>query len=264
MSAFQRPLVDVRAAHSRPVTTLPGPPGAPDVLREARDTTGSSPSQWAQGALAACPGPILELTQIPASPGRRVLLRRIDHAAGGGRCLGHGGGHPPGVAGPVDPAALPVATNSAGAILATTCLQSVEELDQLFGELRRALRPSGTLVALLPARPGHSPAELRTWRPLRRALGPWFTPRHSSARDHPGWLFAAADFALLLDARRTFWLPLPEVAAAHPLLAGLITAGVLPLGPPDGRLAAAATALARRAGLDRRIPISMRLVVGRR
>jgi SAM-dependent methyltransferase len=248
------------SAHSRVVTNQPTPFGALDVLGAALDVVGRSTSDWATGALADCGGPGIELSGLSTCPGSRVALRRFNGRPCSNGCADL---RPPLIA-HADPSALPVATNAAGAVLVTMCLQSVDLLDELFGELRRILRPTGTLVALLPARPGWSLPELNAWRPLLRALGPHAAPRHSSARNHPNWLFAAADFALLLDQRRQFWLPLPDGRSAGALLTGLIVAGILPPSIPERRLAAANAALVRLAAPGRRIPIPLRLVVGRR
>jgi hypothetical protein len=220
------------------------------VLRAARDSSGRSPEDWLASSLASCAGPLVELTSALESTGQRIRVRRAE---------GHSAS-----AALTDPTALPIGTNAVGAVRVTMCLQTVDALDGLFGELRRIMRPAATLAALLPARPALSLPELRAWRPVRRALGGYFEPRHSSARNHPGWLLAAADFAILVDQRRLFWVPLPDEQSAIAVLAGLTTAGVLAADIPPAPLDRARATLVQHARPDRRMPIPLRLLVGRR
>ncbi len=158
---------------------------------------------------------------------------------------------------------LPLRTNALAGVRATMCLPSVTALDGLFAELRRVLRPTGTIAAMVPARPVGSLTEMRVWWPLRRALaGRQF--RHKSARTHPEWLFAAADFAVLGDQRRTFWLPVPDGESAAALVDGLVPAGLWPAGVLPEQLAEARLAMARYAAPGRAVPIPLRLLVARR
>jgi SAM-dependent methyltransferase len=162
------------------------------------------------------------------------------------------------------PDELPIATNALGAGRLTLCLPIIAELDGLFGELRRVLRPAGTIAALVPSRPGRSLSELRAWLPLRRALGPHARLRNDSARDHVGWLVTAADFAVLVEQRRLFWLALSDQADAQDTLTALMAVGVLPADIPAEPRQRAIAALAGQAGPGRGFPIPLRLLVGRR
>ncbi|MBO0848276.1 MAG: hypothetical protein J2P20_02340 [Pseudonocardia sp.] len=227
--------------------TAPADPAVPRAaLSDARDRSGQSIDAWTAAALAAADGPVLELGGAPTDPARFVTLRR------------------PGSSGAACGRAelLPVASGALAGVRATLCLPTLLPLDALFAELRRVLRPTGTLVAVAPSRP--SLPERRAWRPLHAALGGRPQFRHESVRDRLGWLFAAADFAVLTDTRRTFWLPVPDQDTAVRTVAALAPNGIWPPGLPPDRLRLAAEALARSAAPGYRLPVALRLVVGRR
>lgn len=229
---------------------MPGTPA--DGLERAVDRTGRTPRSWLAGALAGTGSPVLDLAR-PSLDGELLELALA---------LG-----PPGAtAGPtlVRPGRLPLRTNGAAAARLDMCLPLVAPLDDLFAELRRVLRPTGTLAALIPALPGWSPAELRAWWPLRRALRGGTSLRHESARDNLGWLLAGADFAVLVDHRRTFELPVPDGEAAARAVDALTTSGVWSPDLDARRLADARLTLARYAAPGRTLPVPLRLVVARR
>lgn len=155
-----------------------------------------------------------------------------------------------------------MASGALAGVRATLCLPTLEPLDALFAEFRRVLRPTGTLVAVVPSR--LSLPQRRAWRPLHAALGGRPRFRHESVRDRLGWLFTAADFAVLTDARHTFWLPVPDPDTAARTVAALAPSGIWPPGLPPDRVRLTAEALARRAAPGYRLPVPLRLVVGRR
>lgn len=189
---------------------------------------------------------MLELGAAPADPARFVTLHRA--------------GWPGAARGRAE--SLPVASGALAGLRATLCLPTLEPLDALFAEFRRVLRPTGTLVAVVPSR--LSLPQARAWRPLHLALGGRPRFRHESVRDRLGWLFTAADFAVLIDARRTFWLPVPDPDSATRAVAALGPSGVWPPDLPPEPVRLAAEALARRAAPGYRLPVPLRLVVGRR
>jgi SAM-dependent methyltransferase len=106
------------------------------------------------------------------------------------------------------PEALPVADRSVDGVVLDRVLPRAARTDRVFAEVRRVLRPAGSLVVVVPA-PG------RSWRELRRGarrtdlLDGWAC---RAAVEHPGWLLAAADFALLGDTRALFPVPEPRPA----------------------------------------------------
>jgi SAM-dependent methyltransferase len=154
---------------------------------------------------------------------------------------------------PVRPEALPLADDAVDTLLLSLVLPLVPRPDALFAELRRVLRPAGTLVAVVPSGTVRSFAELRT-AGVRRALGTgWPNP---AGLDHSGWLLTSADFAVLQDDRALFFLPLPDDAAARSAPAALGAAGLRPPGlvHPD-----VATPL-----IGRCLPVALRRLVARR
>jgi SAM-dependent methyltransferase len=223
------------------------------LLRTATDRNGIGPLAW---------------TASPLANATRVL----DVGCGSGPLAGELPGRWIGVdpaarpgAGPVVagvPGALPVRDNAVdGAILLLT-LPRLPDVDAVFAELRRVLRPSGTLVIVVPSASLRSPAELRI-APLLAAVhrGGW---TNRSALDQAGWLLAAADFAVLGDDRGAFTLPLPDAAAAHALVSDLSRAGWWPPDLPADVRERVAAGLARRAGPSRVLPVPLRRLVARR
>ncbi len=251
MPCHTDPVDRAAAGPARPET----PGAASDGLERAVDRNGRSPRSWLAGALAGTGSPVLDL----ARPSRDGELLELRHALD----------QPEGTAGTVGPALvqpgrLPLRTNGVAAARLDMCLPLVVPLDDLFAELRRVLRPTGTLAALVPARPGRSPTEVRAWWPLRRVLRGGPTLRHESACDNLGWLLTGADFAVLIDLRRTFGLPVPDGEAAVRAVDALTTSGVWSPDLDAGRLADAKLALARYAAPGRALPVPLRLLVARR
>lgn len=225
-----------------------GSTSTPDLLREATDQAGQSAEAWLADVLTEADGLGLDICRAPTDPAGKVTLRRIgSHAVAFAR-----------------PERLPIAHNALAQARIIMCLPALGPLDSLFAELRRVLRPTGTLAALVPSRPRGSLAELRAWWPLNRALAGHARFRNESARDKLSWLFTAADFAVLTDQRRTFWWPVPDTVSAEGVVTGLVTAGVLPPDVSPERLRLASAALARSAAPSRRMPIPLRIVLGRR
>ncbi|MGI5128834.1 methyltransferase domain-containing protein [Pseudonocardia sp. CA-107938] len=148
-------------------------------------------------------------------------------------------------------AALPVWTNALDGICLTAVLAAAPDVDGVFAEVRRVLRPAGTLVVVTPSAAVRAPGQL----PLR-AVHRHGWP-HRSALDDVGWLLAAADFAVLADDRVAFEVDVPEQDAAA-LAAELSAAGVWPPAVPDAVVAR----LAARGG--RRWPVPLRRLVARR
>lgn len=150
--------------------------------------------------------------------------------------------------------------NSADAVVLLLALHRCPDPRAALADVRRALRPRGTVVVITPSVLWRNPADVR-WgrvlRPVRR--GPW---PHRSALDGAGWLLAAADFVVLADERRPYALPLADAAAARRAVDGLPAAGLWPELAPDVR-ARTADALARRAGPGCLLPVPLRRLVAR-
>jgi SAM-dependent methyltransferase len=223
------------------------------LLLTATDRNGVGPLAWTASPLAnatrvldvACgSGPLAgEL------PGRWIGVDPAPRAGGG-----------PVIAGVPD--ALPVRDNAVDGAVLLLSLPRLPDLDAVFAELRRVLRPSGTLVVVVPSAAPRSLAELRTAPLLAAVHRAGWTNR--SALDRAGWLLAAADFAVLGDDRGAFTLPLPDAAAAHALLEDLPRAGWWPPDLPADVRERVAAGLARRAGPGSVLPVPLRRLVARR
>ena len=150
------------------------------------------------------------------------------------------------------PGTLPLSDRSVPALVVGPVLPHVPDLDGVFAEFRRALRPHGLLTVLVPDGPRLG---LRA-RGLRTRVRACWTRR--SAVDHPDWLLTAADFAVMGDDRVVFHDPEasgdPE---AH--VDALCAAGLLPRALPAGLRAELA---AQRAVLSGRV--ALRRLVARR
>lgn len=159
------------------------------------------------------------------------------------------------------PGAVPVRTDALDGVVVRG-LHLVDDVDALFAELRRMLRPAGTLVVVVPSVSVRTRAELRWW-PVRRPVrqGPW---PHRSALDGAGWLLAAADFAVIADDRVPFTLPLPDADTARRAVHTLTSAGLWPPGLPADVTAGLADELARRSGPRATLPVPLRRLVARR
>lgn len=163
---------------------------------------------------------------------------------------------------PATAAALPLAANTVDGLALVLGLHLVTAIDALFAELRRVLRPGGTLVVVTPSVSVRTVAEARWWAALRPARrGPW---GHRSALDGVGWLLAAADFAVMGDDRVPFVLPLPDGDSARRAVALLPDAGMWPAGLSAEARASLVAELTRRAGPGTALPVPLRRLVARR
>lgn len=153
--------------------------------------------------------------------------------------------------------ALPVGSASVGAVCAAMCLPVVTPLPRVLGEIRRVLRPGGTLTALVPSQSGLSPfgvlGWLRVMAALRAVRQPWPNPR---ARDGLAALLHTAGFHIRCDERRVFTLAVESADAAALLADALYLPGLTP-----HRARAAKSSLARWAAPGRRLELPLRRVV---
>ncbi|NUQ98650.1 MAG: class I SAM-dependent methyltransferase [Streptomyces sp.] len=159
-----------------------------------------------------------------------------------------------------DAGALPVRSASADAVCASMCLPVLTPLSQVLREVRRVLRPGGTLAALVPSRSGLSASGTLAWArvmwALRAVHQPWPNPQ---ARDGLAALLCEAGFRVRSDEHRVFSLRLDTPDAAGLLVDGLY----LPrLGAQ--RAEAAKKSLADWTGPGRRLELPLRRVVAER
>jgi len=220
------------------------------VLGLATDRTGRAMPAWTAEPVRGA-GRVLEL-----GPG--VLAEQLWGTwVGISPSLGPGSGARVRAAG----CALPLVTNSMDAICLVLTLPRLTALDATFAEVRRVLRPAGTLVVVVPSATVRSGIELRlarVLRPVRRGAWP-----NRSGLDNAGWLLAAADFAVLADDRLPFTVPMPDPASALDVVTDLSAAGLWPDLPPAVR-AHLARELSRRDRPGQVLPVPMRRLVARR
>lgn len=123
---------------------------------------------------------------------------------------------------------LPIGQNSVGAICAAMCLPVLTPLDSTLAELRRVLRPSGVLVALVPSRLWFGRGLLGWWR-VMQALGirsqPWPNP---GARDGLPKILRAHGFIVDTSRRRVFRRDISDPRDAALLIDGLYLPGTAP------------------------------------
>ncbi|WP_244187966.1 class I SAM-dependent methyltransferase [Streptomyces regalis] len=156
-----------------------------------------------------------------------------------------------------DATALPLRSASADAVCASMCLPVLTPLPQVLGEVRRVLRPGGTLAALVPAQSGLSASGALAWARVMYALRamrqPWPNPR---ARDGLAELLRGAGFRVRSDQRRVFALRLDTPDAVALLVDGLYLPRL-----SKRRAQAAKQALAAWASSGRRLELPLRRVV---
>ena len=223
------------------------------LLRTATNRSGGSPLAWVAAPLASATtvldvccgaGPLAE----ELSPGRWLGADETVRVGAAPRLL-------------AAPHALPIRTSAVDGIALLLALPQLRDLDQVFAELRRVLRPGGTLVVLVPSALARSAQELRLASALAGVHRQW---RHRSALDRTGWLLAAADFATLGDDRVAFSLPLPDGDSARELVDKLPLAGLWPPNLPVEVRTKALSSLTRLAGPGRVLPLPLRRLIARR
>jgi SAM-dependent methyltransferase len=225
------------------------------LLQTATDRTGAGPLPWMAAPLAGA-GRVLDVCcgagplagRFPAGGWLGVDPAAV---ARGGRPLVRAA-----------PTALPLPDNAVDGLVLALALPVLPAVDAVFAEVRRVLRPRGTLVVVVPSGGPGSLAELRMAPLLSTVHRAGWTNR--SALDNAAWLLAAADFAVLSNDRVTFGLPMPDADAAHALAADLPRARLWPPALPAAVRDRAALTLARRAGPGRTLPVPLRRLVARR
>lgn len=229
----------------------------PGVTEQFFALADASPYAWLAEPLRGAPGAVLDLA-CGSAPTRDELAdadwvgtdlsaAELAEAARQGR-------------GPLVRAgadALPFASSSAGAVCAAMCLPVVTPLPQVLAEVRRVLRPGGTLAALVPSQSGLSPSGMLGWlrvmAALRAVRQPWPNPR---ARDGLSALLRTAGFRIRSDELRVFTLAIDSAGAGDLLADALYLPGLT-----AHRARAAKRSLARWAAPGRRLELPLRRVV---
>lgn len=232
-------------------------PGITELLLEqATDRRAERPYSWLLEPLPGRHAVILDLACGSAPTHELVPDARwlgVDLSAGE-LALAVAAGRGPVVRGRAEQ--LPIADNSVGAVCAAMCLPVLTPLDEVLAEMKRVLRPGGTLVALVPSRMWFGRGLLGWWR-VMRALGirsqPWPNP---DARDGLPTILRAHGFVVDASERRVFRREIGDPRAAALLVDGLYLPGIAP-----DRVEAARAALASWARPGRLLPFALRRVV---
>ncbi|WAX77476.1 class I SAM-dependent methyltransferase [Streptomyces sp. KMM 9044] len=152
---------------------------------------------------------------------------------------------------------LPTASTSVAGVCAAMCLPVLTPLPQVLEEVRRVLRPGGTLAALVPSQTGLTTSGMLGWlrvmTALRAVRQPWPSPQ---ARDGLAALLRDAGFHVRSDERHVFTLAIDSADAAALLPDALYLPGLTPR-----RAEAAKRSLARWAAPGRRLELPLRRVV---
>ncbi|MFF4544011.1 class I SAM-dependent methyltransferase [Streptomyces sp. NPDC001406] len=229
-------------------------PGITERLFRLAD---ASPYKWLARALPAPTGTVVDLA-CGSAPLRELLPDArwigVDASAGELAEAARRGRRPLVRA---DATALPVRSASADAVCASMCLPVLTPLPLVLGEIRRVLRPGGTLAALVPAQSGLSVpgalAWIRVMYRLRALCQPWPNP---GARDGLAALLRSSGFRVRSDERRVFALRLDTPQAVALLVEGLYLPRL-----SEARARAAKRALADWARPGRRLELPLRRVV---
>lgn len=160
--------------------------------------------------------------------------------------------------------ALPVGTGTVDAVCAAMCLQVLTPLDDVLAEVRRVLRPGGTIVALVPSGLGFGVwrhlSGVVGWIRVMRALGvrseSWPNPQ---ARDGTAKLLSTHGFQIDSDQRTVF-----SYKVTNPTEAALMINGLYLPDIPDASIAHAKKSLASWAAPGRALPLPLRRVVAHR
>jgi len=144
-----------------------------DVLADARDAGGRSPYHWLVEALPAGASTVVDLACGSAPVARLLGAARVvgvDQSAGElARARATG---PPGPLVRARAAALPIAGGRADAVVASMALMLLCPLEAVLAEVRRLLRPGGTLAATVPLRSGATgPTPAPAFAEILDALG---------------------------------------------------------------------------------------------
>jgi SAM-dependent methyltransferase len=217
----------------------------------------ASPYEWLATALPAPTGTVVDLA-CGSAPMRKQLPDThwigVDTSAGELAEAARLGRKPLVRA---DATALPVRSASVDAVCASMCLPVLTPLPRVLGEIRRILRPGGTLAALVPAQSGLSTSGALAWvrvmYTLRALRQPWPNPR---ARDGLAALVRDAGFRVLTADRRVFTIRLDTPDAAALLIDGLYLPRLT-----EHRARAAKSALAAWARPGRRLELPLHRVV---
>ncbi|TDO30427.1 methyltransferase family protein [Kribbella sp. VKM Ac-2527] len=232
------------------------------LLTRAVSGRHAAPYPWTVEPLRDTPGPILDLA-CGSAPTRALLGGAqwfgID-ASASELAVAAAVGREPLARARAD--ALPLADGSVDAVCAAMCLQVLIPLDAVLVEVRRVLRPGGTVTALVPSRLIPSelwrhPSGVIGWVRVLRALGirsePWPNPQ---ARDGLAELLQAHGFTVDSNQRRLF-----RLAVADPTDAALMIDGLYLPGADSESVARAKRALSSWAGPGRWLPLPLRRVV---
>lgn len=226
------------------------------ILSHSLDARGTTPYDWVAGAISdsglvvdvACGSAPLWHSRLagrylgvdPSSAELDLARRRGAHRVTQGSAE-----------------ALPVETGTAATVVCSMALMILPDLSAAVGEVRRALRPGGALIAIVPTTPT-APRDLVFAAGLvRAARGPLSYPNDPLLR-RPRRLFAQQGLAVREDTRRTYRLELGADGAAE------AAASFYLRGPQAARESEVAHYLTRMSRRGRPMPIPIRRILAHR
>ncbi len=219
----------------------------PDVLTDALDDQDRSPYEWLMEAVPSDGHTVVDL-----ACGNGPLARMLDSTrvvgvdrSAGELALARAQGAPAHLL-QAEASALPLAAEVADAIVISMALMLLRPLEEVLRELRRVLRPGGTLVATMPVRaatpgPLTSPAFAEILSALGQAGADYPEPLHGAdVADR----FATAGLTLVRDDSGVF-----SRTVRGPGDAELVVHSFYSPGAGPDRVAAAVEELQRRVKL---------------
>lgn len=229
----------------------------PAITERLLALASASPYLWMAQALRDTADPVLDLAcgsapTRPLMPGRSWI--GLDSSPAELGSAAHAGRRPLVQA---DAAALPIATGSVGSVCAAMCLQVLTPLPVVLNEISRVLRPGGTLVALVPARPSRRLAGLIGWGRVMATLrvGRLEFP-NPQAMDGLAATLREHGFLIQHSQRREFLLSITSTEDVQLLIDGLYLPDV-----SRARIHAAKQKLQPWAATGQLLPIALRTVV---
>ncbi len=236
-----------------------------DVLVDARDDEGRSPYDWLVEAVPAGASTVIDLACGSAPLARLLTAARvigIDQSAGELARAQELAGTENRLLTRASASALPIDDECADAVVVSMALMLLCPLDTVLAEIRRLLRPGGTVVATLPIRarspgPEGTPAFARILAALGQSTNSYPERLDDATLAHR---FSAARLSLGADETNLFSRTVGDPADAGQIIRSFYAPGV----GPDRVTAAVAELQAQVRSAPLTITYRIRRLVARR